>query len=58
MPELAVLDQINRLLDEDDDTTVNTSMRLPSALRDTAALAQVALALATQDGSPSRSTQS
>jgi len=39
MEELAVLDEINRLLDVDDETTVNTSMRLPSALRDAAALA-------------------
>ena len=34
-----VLDQINELLDADDDSTVNTSMRLPAALRDAAALA-------------------
>jgi hypothetical protein len=39
MVELAVLDEINRLLDTDGDATVNTSMRLPSALRDAAALA-------------------
>jgi len=36
---LDVLDEINDLLDADDDSTVNTSMRLPSALRDAAALA-------------------
>ncbi|MGH9277125.1 MAG: hypothetical protein ACRD12_03310 [Acidimicrobiales bacterium] len=34
-----VLDQINELLDADDDSTVNTSMRLPAALRDAATLA-------------------
>jgi len=34
-----VLDQISELLDADDDSTVNTSMRLPAALRDAAALA-------------------
>lgn len=41
MAELDVLDEINRLLDVDAgrDATVNTSMRLPSALRDAAALA-------------------
>jgi hypothetical protein len=39
MAELEVLDEINRLLDADGDATVNTSMRLPSALRDAAALA-------------------
>ena len=39
MAELQVLDEINRLLDADGDTTVNTSMRLPAALRDAAALA-------------------
>ena len=39
MDELQVLDEINRLLDADTDTTVNTSMRLPAALRDAAALA-------------------
>lgn len=39
MDELTVLDQINRLLDAEDETTVNTSMRLPTALRDAAALA-------------------
>ena len=37
--ELAVLDEINRLLEADDGATVNTSMRLPAALRDAAALA-------------------
>ena len=39
MAELKVLDEINRLLDADGDATVNTSMRLPSALRDAASLA-------------------
>lgn len=39
MSDAAVLDEINRLLDEDDSTTVNTSMRLPTNLRDAAALA-------------------
>ena len=39
MAELQVLDEINRLLDADGDATVNTSMRLPAALRDAAALA-------------------
>ena len=37
--ELDVLDEINRLLDADAGATVNTSMRLPVALRDAAALA-------------------
>jgi len=35
----AALDEINRLLDSDDDQTVNTSMRLPASLRDAAAIA-------------------
>ena len=39
MAELEILDEINRLLDADADTTVNTSMRLPSTLRDAASLA-------------------
>lgn len=39
MDEPTVVDEINRLLDADDETTVNTSMRLPTALRDAAALA-------------------
>ena len=34
-----MLDQINRLLDADDEATVNTSMRLPASLREAAALA-------------------
>jgi hypothetical protein len=34
-----VLDRINQLLDSTDDSTVNTSMRLPVTLRDAAALA-------------------
>jgi hypothetical protein len=37
--DLTTLEEINRLLDTDDDATVNTSMRLPVALRDAAALA-------------------
>ena len=36
---LSVLDQINKLLDAEDDSTVNTSMRLPATLREAAALA-------------------
>ncbi len=39
MAEFKVLDEINRLLDADGDATVNTSMRLPSTLRDAASLA-------------------
>ncbi|MEX2626583.1 MAG: hypothetical protein WD225_06845 [Ilumatobacteraceae bacterium] len=39
MNDHSVLDQINRLLDADDEATVNTSMRLPASLRDAAALA-------------------
>lgn len=39
MAELEVLDEINRLLDADGEGTVNTSMRLPTALRDAAAVA-------------------
>ena len=39
MDDLSVLDRINAFLDADDDSTVNTSMRLPVALRDAAALA-------------------
>lgn len=39
MHDLSVLDRINALLDADDESTVNTSMRLPVALRDAAALA-------------------
>jgi hypothetical protein len=37
--DLSVLDQINALLDAADESTVNTSMRLPATLRDAAALA-------------------
>jgi hypothetical protein len=37
--DLDVLDEINRLLDSTEEATVNTSMRLPAALRDAAALA-------------------
>lgn len=40
------LEQISRLLDVTDETTVNTSMRLPVALRDAAALAVDALGIA------------
>ncbi len=39
MDVLAALDDINRLLDADDEITINTSMRLPVALRDAAAVA-------------------
>lgn len=39
MDDLGVLDRINALLDAEDESTVNTSMRLPVALRDAAALA-------------------
>lgn len=39
MTDLEVLDRLNELLDATDDATVNTSMRLPAALRDAAALA-------------------
>ncbi len=39
MNALEALDKMNRLLDSDDGETVNTSMRLPVALRDAAALA-------------------
>lgn len=41
-----VLDRINALLDADDAATVNTSMRLPAALREAAALAVDALGIA------------
>lgn len=45
--DLAVLDQINALLDRGDDSaTVNTSMRLPANLRDAAALAVERLGVA------------
>ncbi len=36
---MEALDQIDKLLDADDGSTVNTSMRLPVTLRDAAALA-------------------
>ena len=39
MADLTVFDRINALLDAEDESTVNTSMRLPVALRDAAALA-------------------
>ncbi len=39
MVDLQILDEIHRLLDADGGTTVNTSMRLPTTLRDAAALA-------------------
>lgn len=42
-----VLDRINDLLDAQDDSTINTSMRLPSALRDAASLAVEHLGIAT-----------
>lgn len=44
--DLRVLDRLNALLDAADDTTVNTSMRLPGNLRDAAALAVDRLKLA------------
>lgn len=43
----AVLDKIVTLLDAGDETSVNTSMRLPSSLRDAASLAVEHLGLAT-----------
>jgi hypothetical protein len=43
---LEVLDEINRLLAGVGDETVNTSMRLPAALRDAAALAVAHLGVA------------
>jgi hypothetical protein len=46
MTALEVLDRINELLDAEDSSTVNTSMRLPTALRDAAALAVEHLAVA------------
>lgn len=46
MEQLPVLDQINDLLDVVEDSTVNTSMRLPTALRDAAALAVERLGIA------------
>jgi hypothetical protein len=36
---LQAIDRINELLDSDDEETVNTSMRIPTALREAAALA-------------------
>lgn len=39
MDALEALDRLNRLLAATDDETVNTSMRLPAALRDASALA-------------------
>jgi len=44
--DLEVLDRLNELLGETDDATVATSMRLPSALRDAAALAVERLGVA------------
>ena len=41
-----VLDKITALLDADDDGTVNTSMRIPGALRDAASLAVAHLGVA------------
>lgn len=46
MDVLETLDAMNRLLDSTDDDTVNTSMRLPTALRDAAALAVTQLGAA------------
>ena len=47
MPDVEVLDRLNALLDADETATSNTSMRLPTALRDAAALAVSELGLAT-----------
>lgn len=46
MDALEALDELNRLLDVDSGETVNTSMRLPVALRDAAALAVAQFAAA------------
>lgn len=46
MTDLAVLDRLNALLDADQAATSNTSMRLPTALRDAAAVAVAELGLA------------
>jgi hypothetical protein len=46
MADMDVLDRLNTLLDADDAATSNTSMRLPTALRDAAALAVSELGLA------------
>ncbi|MGD0063549.1 MAG: hypothetical protein ABSB76_08915 [Streptosporangiaceae bacterium] len=46
MVDYRVIDRINELLDSTDDQTVNTSMRIPGALRDAAALAVTELDLA------------
>jgi hypothetical protein len=46
MTAVEVLDRLNSLLDADEDATSNTSMRLPTALRDAAALAVGELGLA------------
>jgi hypothetical protein len=46
MDQLAAIDEINRLLDEASEETVNTSMRLPAYLRDAAALAVTHLGVA------------
>lgn len=46
MVDLHTLDRINELLDADEAATSNTSMRLPTALRDAAAVAVAELGLA------------
>lgn len=46
MVALSTLDRLRALLDEDDAQTSNTSMRLPTALREAAALAVADLGLA------------
>lgn len=46
MVNLRVLDRLNALLDASEEGTVNTSMRLPTSLRDAAALAVEQLQLA------------
>lgn len=46
MPSDQILEQISALLANEDDSTVNTSMRLPATLREAAALATEHLGLA------------
>lgn len=47
MVSMDALDRLNALLDADESATVNTSMRLPAALREAAAIAVDELGLAT-----------
>jgi hypothetical protein len=51
MDLLEALDELNRLLDTPSTETVNTSMRLPVALRDAAALAVASLGVAASTSS-------